>query len=93
MLTAEAEKKVRELTKEAAEKAVLDYSVSQGKMTDTSGSVAKLETEVKELQGEVRSLVRVNETLTTRVTDLEYELKNLQKEVDDLKSDVAVLSK
>ena len=86
MLTAEAEKRVKELAKEAAEKAVLDYSVSQGKTTDTSGNVARLSETVGDL-------VLALNTLTTRITDLEYELKNLQKEVDDLKSDVAVLSK
>ena len=86
MLTAEAEKRVKELAKEAAEKAVLDYSVSQGKTTDTSGNVARLSETVGDL-------VLALNTLTTRITDLEYELNNLQKEIDDLKSDVSVLSK
>jgi len=86
MLTVEAEKKVKELAKEAAERAILDYSVSQGKTTDTSGNVAALEEQS-------RLLVSVVQTLTNRVVDLEHEIKYLQKEVDDLKSDVSGLSK
>ena len=86
MLTAEAEKKVKELAKEAAERAVLDYSVSQGKTTNTSGNVAALEEEVRYLRGGL-------EALTDHVAALKREVKILQNEIDVLNSNVAVLSK
>lgn len=91
MLTAEAEKRVKELAKEAATKAVDDYS--QGKTTTTSANVTVLETAVEELKKEVYSLVRANDIMANRVDVLESEVKDLQKEFDYLKSDVAGLSK
>lgn len=93
MLTAEAEKRVREIAREAAEKAVLDNRVSVGKQIDLSGDVAALDAMVEDLQREVEGLVHTNGTLTNRVSDLEFEVSNLQKEVDNLKSDVSSVLK
>lgn len=78
MLTAEAEKRVYEIAKDVAEKAVLDHQSIDAKQTNLSGNVAQLE-------GEVQSLVLSSEVLVRLVANLEYAVKNLQKEVDDLK--------
>ena len=80
MLSAEAEKKVREIAKEAAEKAVVDYQAVEEKQTSLSGVVAEV------LEREVRSLVRKSDQLFVRVEGLENEVKRLQNQVDDLKS-------
>lgn len=89
MLSAEAEKRVREIAREAAEKAVLDNRVSEGQRTDLSGNVAALEATVEDLQ----DLMRANDELGDRVEELELVVRNLQKEVDVLKSDVSSVLK